>query len=113
MPRNGGGRVSQRADHRPGLIYVCSTAPPAAGIWTATFRPLRKWRIRPPRRTWSLPGVRDYERTFMRRVATGELPQRLRNCVTDQLTENPARVPRGVRSFGASGGKALRAAVFA
>jgi hypothetical protein len=25
----------------------------------------------------------------MRRVATGELPKRLRNCVTDQLTENP------------------------
>jgi hypothetical protein len=47
----------------------------------------------------------------MRRVPTGELPKRLRNCVTDELTENPARVPRGVRSFPASGAKGLRAVV--
>jgi hypothetical protein len=47
------------------------------------------------------------ERTFIKRVATGELPERLRTCVTGQLTENPARAPRGVRSFPASSGKGL------
>jgi hypothetical protein len=47
----------------------------------------------------------------MRRVATGELQKRLRNCVTGRLTENPARVPRGVRSFPASCGKGLGAAI--
>jgi hypothetical protein len=56
--------------------------------------------------------ARSIVRTFMRRVLTGELPNRLRNCVTGQLTENSARVPRGVRSFPASSDKGLRAAVF-
>jgi hypothetical protein len=46
----------------------------------------------------------------MRRVATGELAKRLRNGVTDELTENPERWPLGVLPFPASSGKGLRAA---
>jgi hypothetical protein len=39
------------------------------------------------------------ERMFMKRVAIGELPQRLRNCVADQLTENTGRLPLRVLAF--------------
>jgi hypothetical protein len=38
----------------------------------------------------------------MNRVAFGELYQWLRNCVADQLTQNPERPPLGVLAFTAS-----------
>jgi len=53
----------------------------------------------------------------MRRVATGELPERLRKCATDELTENPERrlsrfgrlAASGVKGFGANlGGGAVQ-----
>jgi hypothetical protein len=53
----------------------------------------------------TLPG----ERTFMKRVTTGELSQPFRNRLTDQLTQNPERAPLGVLAFLASCGKELRA----
>jgi hypothetical protein len=45
------------------------------------------------------------ERIVMKRVANGELEQRLRNYVTDQLTENPEGDPLGVLSFWANKSK--------
>ena len=47
----------------------------------------------------------------MKRVATGDLPRRLRNSVTRQLTENPERMPLGVLSLPSQPGNELRAAV--
>jgi hypothetical protein len=35
----------------------------------------------------------------MKRITFGELPQMLRNCVADQLTQNPERSPLGVLAF--------------
>jgi hypothetical protein len=67
-------------------------------------------RLRPVVRARQALVMRQWERTFMNRVATGELAKRLRNSVTDQLTENPERRPLGVLSFPASFGKGLRAA---
>jgi hypothetical protein len=43
----------------------------------------------------------------MKRVATGELEKRLRNCAFGQLTENPERSSLGVLSFPASSGKGI------
>jgi hypothetical protein len=43
----------------------------------------------------------------MKRVSTGELRKRLRNCVTGQLTENPESTALGVLSFPACCGKGL------
>jgi hypothetical protein len=69
-------------------------------------RPLLCLPIRPPRHAGAVPGMRQGERTFMKRVTTGEVSngqrcKRLR-CVTDKLTENPGIAPgqfrQGLRS---------------
>ena len=89
--------------------------PPRIDAARRTHAPLKK-EIRharpnvPPVMVAAIAPSAERERTFMRRVATGELPKRLRNCVTGQLTENPERTPLGVLSFAASCGKGLGAA---